>query len=271
MPEPITDCVTRDQLYADYVTDISKEETTMLSKYGKKILSLALASATVASLAAPAFAADNSTVITAAYEEISIDVTVSPTGTATINPYGLPIKFTKSDGSTKTAAVEGEAIVTTPLSIKNNSESKLKVSATVTTVNGKNSGIEFVSAAPASTVTSKQAFVQLQLKKSAKTGTAGNTLEDLLADEFVTAATWTTPDGAVTLSTDDPVTGKDLVTLEKYDSNNGYVANSIALFRLGGKVVEDPDEAWTTKDTFTTTIAFTFKPDTSSGSNSNQP
>lgn len=230
---------------------------------GKKLLSLALSGVLAASLVAPAFA--GSTSITGAYEDIEIAVLVPTTGTAQINPYGLPVKLTTANKS-----ITGEQIVTKPLAIANKSEVDLAVSASV--VATANGDLKFVEAAPAADDTSKSAFVYLQFKKestliSTNLETDGNSFKATIIDEA--ASKWKQAYNAqkdLVLNGREAGSSKDnMVFLKKATINNNtatIVAGGGAMFRLAGSVVSNPREAWTESDGFTATIAFTFKPDT---------
>ena len=67
----------------------------------KRFASSVLAGTLALSLAAPALAANNTTTnIAGSYADIPIAVVVPTTGTAQINPYGLPVSITKSNDST---------------------------------------------------------------------------------------------------------------------------------------------------------------------------
>jgi hypothetical protein len=245
----------------------------------KKIGSVALAGAMACSLSIPAFAAaKNSTSVTATYAEIPIEVTVSDTGTATINPYGLPVKLTV-DKTTKT--VSGQKIVTTPLSIKNNGETDLSVNASVSVKNGTKSGIEFVKQSLTSANTGKQIYAYLEVAGTTVTSPvddATTTLDEDILTAFTTDSTWATSQKVV-LNADEAQKGEGLATLAAatvattQDSEGKdvttvtYNSGSIAVFRIGGEVVKAPaDGAWATSDTFTTTIAFTFEPATDDSS-----
>jgi hypothetical protein len=261
-----------------------EEDIIMLNS--KKIASLGLALAMVASLAVPAFATEEetkeetketntSTEITSTYKKVAIAVTVPTTGTAQINPYGLPVEFTKSASSTKSAKATGQQIVTQPLYITNEGDVALDINASVsTTVNG----MEIVTDKSAiAKSTDKQAYIELQMVQSANKSLADDTAKDKIIDEFATDATWTA-DGVSKLVL--PAGGDDAVESEKAlatlaaskvttTTENGkststvtYNAGSIVLFRLAGDVVTKPDTAWATTDTFTSTIAFSFTPAT---------
>lgn len=228
-----------------------------------RILSAAMAGVLAVSMAIPAFA--SSTNIEGSYEDITIAVLVPQSGTAQINPYGLPIKLTTAGSS-----ITGEQIVTRPLAIANQSEVDLAVSATVTaSIKGD---LKFLEAAPTADDTSKSAFVYLQMKQETsliestlatdKKGFAAATIDPL-------AAAWKqayNADKDLVLNSRDAGASKDnMVFLKKATDNSGTMeisAGGAAMFRLSGAVVANPREAWTAADGFTSTVAFTFKPDT---------
>jgi hypothetical protein len=231
-------------------------------------------------LAAPSFADDTTTNTTltmdAAYEAVTIAVTVPKTGAAVINPYGLPISFTLSDSSTQ--KITGQQITTTPVSIKNDGDVSLDVGATVTTALTEKSGMTLISTAPVTTgknaSTGKDAYVYLQLAtvddaKGDATSKA-NDISDAVIKASVADSTWADATKLV-LSTDDAVTSSKLVTLVAATvTGTGssqtvtYNKGSVAAVRLAGNVVTAPeDDAWATTDGFTATIAFTFTPNTS--------
>jgi hypothetical protein len=249
----------------------------MYSKnFMKKIGSVALAGVMAASLSIPAFAATettadpNTTVVSGAYKDVAIAVTVPTTGTAQINPYGLPVEFTKSESSTKAAKVSGEQIVTQPLYISNEGDVALDINATVTTTA---KGVELVTdKSTLAKSTDKQAYVELQMVQSANKSLADDTAKDKVIDECAAAATWTADTvGKLVIDpeSDDNTSDTALATLAASkvtgsgsDAVVTYNAGSIVLFRLAGEVVTKPDTAWATTDTFTSTIAFTFTPAT---------
>jgi hypothetical protein len=257
------------------------EEIIMLNK---RIMSLSLAALTTAALAAPAFAATaNQTVVTTTYAEIPISVTVPTTGTAQINPYGLPVSVKKNTSGAAAATIKSHQITTQPLYITNNGDTKLSIGATVTTAVKSGSNLAIVDKEPNNTkpaksgdpelTTAKQAFVYLEVEQASTTSTA-KTLsaeeKDKLIDE---AANWSSAtyssgtDTMLLLSTDKAVSKSGMVEIEPMATDNdgnltNYASGSIVLFRLDGTVTESPEEAWSTKDSFTATIAFTFKPAT---------
>jgi hypothetical protein len=236
-------------------------------------MSLSMAALTTAALAAPAFAASsaNQTVVKTTYAEIPISVTVPSSGTATINPYGLPVEVKKNSANATAAKITGHQITTQPLYILNNGDVALSVGATVTTV--VTGSLEIVDSKPAADETSKQAMVTVDFQQSNLTAdaTLDDSTKDDLIDEF---ADWdytaysSTSTTQILLSTDEPASASGLGTA-KAMQNGKYQKDGIVEFRLDGYVTEDPEEAWTTKDGFTATIAFTFKPDTTTSGGTN--
>lgn len=232
----------------------------------KRVLTSVMAGALAVSMAVPAFA--SSTQITGGYQEIPIDVVVPQTGEAQINPYGLPIKLDSTN------IISGQQIVTKPLALINKSRVDLTVGAAVTaTVKGT---MKLAAEAPAADDTSKSAFVYLQMMRTTladsdldATDAAVSGLKAASINPLV--ANWNQAydeNADVVLNATRANSGSDLVILEAGTANatddekTDVATGGIALFRLAGKAVEAPREAWTSKDGFTAAIAFTFKPDT---------
>lgn len=265
----------------------------------KKVATLALAGAMALSMAVPAFAAESttnrSTAITGAYADVPIDVVVPTTGTVVVNPYGLPIELTKTDGTTK-VNLTGQQITTRPMAIKNQSELDLTANVTATATAAGN--LKFVAATNVgSTTAGNNAFVYLQSQPlDIATGTTNmttlaadaDTVTDAITDAFVTwAADGATYNAESDLIITDKTGGakKDnmftLAAAEKVDAVTGanpvaahvkYNTESIALIRLAGDlspVVKTPwsagraasaDDPAVPADGFTVTLAFTFMP-----------
>lgn len=247
----------------------------------KRFASTVMAGVLTLSLAVPAFAADtqpeNSTVVTATYAEIPIAVEVPTTGTAQINPYGLPVTVTKSDE--KTVDLVGQKITTQPLSIKNQGTTDLDVGATLAVTPKGEVTIN------TSKNTDKQIKVDLEVVGLDDTTLAiastSTKLEDMLIDKFAAPATWTNAKtlaapAATTVNTapaapaesdaDDPLATLGAATVKGEIIT--YAKNSIALFRLTGDLSQSPktiganptDNPWEAADGFTATIVFKFAP-----------
>lgn len=245
----------------------------------KRFASMAMAGALTLSLATPAFAANN-IVITGTYADIEIAVEVPTTGTAQINPYGLPVSIDKSDKTT--VDLVGNQITTQPMSIKNQSAIPLEVGATLAVV--PKGDVSIVSTFGTSQK-GKEIAVDLEvaaLNDSAlAVATTDRTLEDKLIDKFAADATWSAlsatsmlsaPAAAKGATTVAPASGDDLAELGAATVDGRtttYGPKSIALFRLSGDLNEAPvtgsgsaatPDPWKEADGFEATVAFTFKP-----------
>lgn len=217
----------------------------------KRFASTVMAGALTLSLAAPAFAADE-TVITATYAETTLEVTVPADTTATINPYGLPV--TMADATT---VLSGQPItIATPLMIENKSAVALKVGASITTtvtgltlVNSEN-GVAAGSA--------KAVYAEFQAFEAAGIDGAA------ALDPTTTSPAWVAleDDDAVltaTLDTTNPATATgDLVLREGAD---GMAQDGgVAFVRLSGVAAKKPTTPWATTDKLVATITYSFEP-----------
>ena len=240
----------------------------------KRFGSIAMAGALALSLAAPAFAATNdTTTITGAYADTPIAVTVPTTGTAKINPYGLPVKLAKSDDTTKT--ISGEQINHEVLAVRNNGDVALDLSIKSFYVIPKGGEV----AIKASKDGDKGMQVDLQVAglNDQKYAVASDDdgLADKLIDAFADIATWagaasvTAPAAAATAtSVATPATLSNAVTLGAATVTEDavtYGKDSIALFRLKGDMAEEPstsgtDNPWEATDGFEAKVVFKFTP-----------
>lgn len=245
----------------------------------KRFGSIAMAGALALSLAVPAFASGatpaadpNTTKVEGAFKDIEINVVVPESGSAQINPYGLPVSISKSDMTT--ADITNQKITSLPLTLRNQGTVDLDVNASLLAIPKGDVAIA------AAKDTGKTIAVSLEVAglDNAKyaVSTMDTTLEDLLIDAFVDDDTWA---GAGTLAA--PAVSKGaatgtaaksnaaLATLGAATDNMGMVTygnDSIAVFRLVGDVAEEPvkadssEDPWKETDGFTATIVFKFKP-----------
>jgi hypothetical protein len=265
----------------------------MYSKnYLKKIGSVALAGVMALSLSIPAFAAggdtekkdeadttNTSTKITTTFEEIPIAVTVPDTGTAQINPYGLPVDV-KDSKNAVLATITGQQITTQPLYITNDGDIALSVGATVTaeTTGDANLVTSAISTTGKNANTGKDIYAYLQMatvtsvEKTEVGKDPKSELETPVATMCADSSAWSSTNNLV-LNPDEEATKSGIVTLGAQTEDTDkkvYYGTSVAAFRLAGNCVTAPaDDEWNDEDGFTATIAFTFTPaDTSSSSNS---
>jgi hypothetical protein len=264
----------------------------------KRILSLVLAGAMAASLAVPAFAAEEdsedpdasltsnrSTTVTANYQDVKIEVVVPKTATVVINPYALPTAIGKasSDEDAADVKVSGQQVLTLPMAIKNRSEVALDVNATATATVSGNLTLG-TSPTISSTETKNVAFIYMAMAPSTLSGAVGTatdqyalaadykTLMETEATEDNPTAGWPAYDSKSTaqaaLVSGKAVTATKMITLAQptLDDSTGkfseYAAGSIAFFGLNGTCIESPKTAWTTKDGVKVAVSFTFTPNT---------
>lgn len=218
----------------------------------KRFASVAMAGALSLSLAVPAFAADNTTTITGAYTPITLRVTVPTTGTAIINPYGLPYQMGES-------TISGQQITTgAPLVLQNRSSVALGVTANVTGTASTGVTLEAAgTTADYSTVTDKKLHVVFEAFKADELTSLNVTDNDVLRPMF---AELDSADAVLTgdvTTTAADATGDGLV-LREADANGEVQSGGAAMFRLSGEAAKKA--SWEATDTFSATIAFTFEP-----------
>lgn len=246
----------------------------------KRFASTVMAGVLTLSLATPAFATGN-VLITGTYADIEIAVEVPTTGTAQINPYGLPVTIDKSDRTS--VDLVDQKITTQPMSIKNQSSIPLEIGASVTAVP---KGDVEIKTSVAAADKGKQISLELQVAalndSTLAVPTTDRTLEDKLIDKFAADATWASlatankgvfpaaAKGATTAPTPTAYSGLATVGAATIEGNIiTYGPKSIALFRLDGFLNEAPEKTenskqvadpWAAADGFEATVAFTFKP-----------
>ena len=219
----------------------------------KRFASTVMAGALTLSLAAPAFAADSQTVITATYAETALDVVVPANTNATINPYGLPV--TMEDGLT---TISGQPItIPTPLTVQNQSSVALKMNAKITTTVETGMTLD-TSKGSYDAETGKKLYVEFQAFETAfdgttvldptKTGPAWAGLEDDAAALNVTLKT---------TAVDTAADGNGSIVLREGKDSLAQ-AGSIAFVRLSGKVAKKA--TWAATDKLVATITYSFEP-----------
>lgn len=269
-----------------------------LKRFGATVMAGVLA----LSMAVPAFATSTpvptgQVTISGTYQDIEIAVSVPTTGTAQINPYGLPVDITLSDTISK-VSISGQQITSRPLSIRNEGTTKLSVNATLAVdTSGTDNGVSVKNADLTAAEDGKEINLALQVAglndEDYAVSSLDTTLEDNIIRAFADPATWAS---AKTLKAKDTAAGTALAAAAVAKStdttaNGGcgtmavlgaatagagglvtYGNDSIAVFRLTGKVNESPqklkaagstdkvDDPWTTTDKFSAQVVFKFKP-----------
>lgn len=226
----------------------------------KRFGAILLAGVLALSLSVTAFADDvnTTTTITGEYAATTLAVTVPETGSAVINPYGLPIELKAGSGDDEvTATISGEQITTgAPLTISNQSAVALAVSATVT---GAEVGdAKLVEALPTDGDAAALKNVAARFEAFAAPGIDGASAAEDLVEPF---AALKSEDAVLTAAvlTDDTTTEGTLV-LREGDDEGVAQDGGVAFIRLAGEVTKTPEEAWATTDGFTAAIVFTFEP-----------
>lgn len=223
----------------------------MKFKNTKRLASAAVAGVMALSMTAPAFAASE-TSITGSYRAITLNVTVPTTGSAIINPYGLPFDIGDS-------TITGQQITTgAPLLIQNKSAVPLSVSASA--IGQVKGNFLFSAADPASDVLTKSGHVVLQMFPADGVTEANATDTDILNAKFAALPEASAdPTKDITVGTT-AASANDILLLRSGNADGELVDGGAAFFRLGGKVVKNPTVAWAAADGFTVKIAFTFEP-----------
>lgn len=263
----------------------------MKFKNMKRFGSIVMAGAMALSLAVPAFAetaaTPNQTVVDGGYVSTPISVIVPPTGSATINPYGLPVVVSaKADGTA--ISIADQQITNVPMFIGNYGTTPLDVNATLLVK--PEGGVSIKGSALVAGDKGKEMNVTLEVAglndDAYKQGIESEALVLALHEKFADDATWaglTTANKLVAPAyakgaTTAPAAMKSAAKLATLGAATvagetvTYGAKSIALFRLVGEMREEPvkaganagdpdvEDPWTTTDGFEATIVFKFKP-----------
>lgn len=225
----------------------------------KRFASVAMAGALALSMAVPAFAS-NATNITGSYRAITLSVVVPTTGSAIINPYGLPYELGEG------VSISGQQITTgAPLVVQNKSAVPLSVSASIVGV--KKGNFTFDANAIGASETGNKGNVLFQMFEAPGVTEANAADMTVLNPKFaalkdadalcntVLSETNTTATPAVPAVEED-----DIITLKAGNANGELVDGGAAFFRLSGTVAKKPTTPWATTDGFTAKVSFTFEP-----------
>jgi hypothetical protein len=173
---------------------------------------------------------------------VTIDVVV-PTSTNTyINPSKVSVKLN--------GTISDAQIVTETGVIENRSAVPVAVSASVSATIKKTSTMKLSTTSVDSSSKAKQAFVFFQMKQ------VDASYED---PKSVSWDTTYDPDKHILVTTGTK-SKTNFITLDKYDPEaTDDTAMRCGAFMLTGDCSVNPTDAWSSKDGFTATIAFTFK------------
>jgi hypothetical protein len=227
-------------------------------------MSLVLAGAMAASLAIPAFAAeeedttaDNTIKVTGAYQAVEINVTVPTKGTLYINPYALPVQNYEGDDVTTKISAQ---IVSSPLAITNESDVNLDINMTASATVAGNLALAAAPVADIKTETKNSAFIYVSIEGTKLTGDADTVDADAIAEAYATAAEagWTAydaenvPANVLALSAKGgSKTGMGTLaaaTLTDDGDFKQYEEGSVAFVVLTGNCAQAPKTAWATTD-----------------------
>lgn len=206
----------------------------------KKVLSVVLALVLVIAIAAPAFATSSANTATATFtgttEAPIIKLNVPKTGTFKINPYQMAVAVGEDESQ--------DQIISTPVPIVNESNIALDVNFSLTATVAGNA--KLVTEIPEDDTKND---VHLQMKFETVTGqadpadlafsTTGNTVKTI----DVAAKVAADPDNKQTLAAKAETRGTDTL-----------------LVGFTGEAATAPTTPWSTKDTVTVAVAFTFAP-----------
>lgn len=238
----------------------------------KRFASMAMAGVMTLSLAVPALAEDQSTTITGTYTETELQVTVPTTGTAIINPYGLPTP-TMEDGET---VISGEPITTgAPLIISNQSKVDLAVSVkgTITEKGGvkivtTENAVE-VAQTPNPALQPKNIWVNFEMFAAPELDVENETDPSVTNPAYAKLKS-ADADVTLTFDKDNTVDGSDTLVLRAGQDETTQKGGA-AYIRLSGKVAKKPsktgtgsaleDDPWVAADGFEAKIVYTFEPD----------
>lgn len=223
-----------------------------MKRFGATVMAGALA----LSMSAPAMAASQSTVIDSSYNPITLAVTVPKTSKAIINPYGLPYTM---EGEVSVSGANAVITTGSAMLIENRSAVALKVGAKVKG-EVKGTGVAFASGASVDD-TKKEIKVSFEAFEAVGITEANFSEPETVNPKFAKLATSDAKLSAAVGTTEATAADANGGLILREANANGEMQNGGAgFFRLVGTAGKT--QAWEKTDGFTTTIAFTFTPDT---------
>lgn len=209
----------------------------------KKLLCAILALVLLISAQPAAMATGNvrSTIIRSTCRLPIIRVTVPTSSSVYFNPLGFPVYIGGEESD--------KQIISTPAVIANESEVPLEVNVSVTGKVRTGSTMTLTSAPTGGAGTEKSAFVYFEIKQ-----TNSDDPETVQWDPSYDAAKH------IAVTTGEPVTRQNIMTLPARTLDGEVAENGYAVFRLTGDAVKNPTNAWSTRDGVAVSVAFTFTP-----------
>lgn len=227
----------------------------------KKVLSFVLALVLVLAVTVPAFATSSTPTqeitdpsklatgvtnkVTGATSVGTLKLTVPTANGVVLNPYGLSLKVNNigavddTNGTAKTTQ-----IISPAQAIKSESTSKIKVSVVTTGTVGGNAKFATESLASDTDTKTNSVFLKFVAADPGASDVATDALAPITkgsADEIVISAKASTK--------------AEIGTLAAGDSAAQYL-----VYQLQGDAIKAPTTPWTTRDTVSVTLAFTFDP-----------
>ena len=170
-----------------------------------------------------------------------VQVTVPASNSVYINPFRFPV--TIGDGETS------EQIISSPATIANMSEVPVAVNVRIASQVRPGSTMTLVSAPTGGAGTEKSAFVYFVMKQASSAE-----LDTVQWDPSFDAAKH------IAVTTGEPVTRQNILTLPARTSDGHVAENGYASFRLTGDAVKNPTTKWNSEDGVIVLVAFTFTP-----------
>lgn len=142
-----------------------------------------------------------------------------------------------------------EQIISSPATIANLSEVPVAVNVRIASQVKPGSTMTLASAPTGGAGTEKSAFVYFEIKQTN-------------SDDPETVQWAPSYDAAkhIAVTTGEPVTRQNIMTLPARTLDGEVAENGYASFRLTGDAVKEPTDAWSNKDGVIVLVAFTFTP-----------
>ncbi len=227
----------------------------------KKLLSVLLAGAMVCGMSTVVFADDtevdtagdtySSTLsVTGTTNTPTIKITAPTTGSVVVNPYKLKCTLGEQQVS--------DQIVSATQYIVNESNVPIKVDVTVSATTAGNAAL--ATAAPTEKITTNSVFMYLQVVTEGVNVTVeGGNVSEKSGGTFTEYSAKSTD--AVVLASGKSTTKSGIATLGAATYTDDTLTDATGCaFRFGGSAATNPTKAWTSNDTVSPTVVFSFVP-----------